>query len=156
MQEPFRRPRLKNLAMKKWIGLAVLATLLLAACGKDDTAPRVPPPSWQMDQSGYPVSMSAVVQLAPELARHLNPSDQIGAFVGEQCRGTGTLVAVDTTEVFFLLIHGTPAEQAKIQFRYYSAWGAHLYETAPFLPFQVDGHYGTVDAPGQLDLKPAP
>jgi hypothetical protein len=143
--------------MKKQIGLAILVALLLAACQKDHTGPRVPPPSWQADQSGqYPVTMSAVVQLSADLAKHMQASDQIGAFVGEECRGTGTIVALDTTQVFFLLIHGTAAEQSPIQFKYYSAWGSHLYETEPFLPFQADGHYGSVDAPGELELKQAP
>jgi hypothetical protein len=143
--------------MKKRIGLTVLAALLItAACRKENSSPRVPQPSWQTDQSGkYPVTMSAVVQLPADLAKHMQSSDQLGAFVGEECRGTGTVVALDTTQVFFLLIHGTAAEQSQIQFKYYSAWASRLYETKPFLSFQADGHYGTVDTPGELEFQGA-
>ncbi|HVX00415.1 MAG TPA: hypothetical protein VHA52_08280, partial [Candidatus Babeliaceae bacterium] len=58
-----------------------------------------------------------------------------------------------TISAFFILIHGTAAEQSKISFKYYTSWKSNLYQTDAFLDFSVDGNYGTADGPQVLDLK---
>jgi len=143
--------------MKNYIITILLVILLLslAACKKHHTRPKIPAPTWTVDDSGkYPASMTAVVQVPKNLQPHIQPSDKIGAFVGDECRGTGTLVKVRDASVFFVLIHGVASEQAKISFRYYRSSKSYLYATEPFLDFIQDGNYGTADGPKILDLSP--
>lgn len=134
--------------------LVVILFLGLAACKKHHTRPKIPAPSWTVDDSGkYPASMTAVVQVSKNLQPYIEPADKIGAFVGDECRGTGTLVEVGDASVFFILIHGVASEQSKISFRYYRSSKSYLYATEPFLDFIQDGNYGTADSPKILNLS---
>ena len=130
----------------------------LTACKKKHHAlPKVPPPSWSVDQpEQYPVTMTAVVQVPQKLRKSLQATDQLAVFMDGVCRGTGTLVQRGEAAVFFVLIHGKAAEHHPLLFRYYAAGKKHLYATGAFLPFVADDNYGTVDVPRILDLKPAP
>lgn len=143
--------------MKKHLLIIVAALLFCTVgCKKHHTLPKVPAPSWTVDNTGkYPMSMTAVVQVPENLRTYIQESDKIGAFVGDECRGTGTWVHTGSVSAFFILIHGSSAEQSKIRFKYYFSWKSNLYETAPFLDFKIDDNYGSVDAPQILELKPA-
>lgn len=142
--------------MKNYIIISAAIMLVVAVgCKKHHTLPRVPSPNWAVEDIGqYPVSMTAVVQVPASLQSHLRDGDKMAAFVGDECRGIGTWVHSGGVSAFFILIHGTPAEQARISFKYYYSWKSNMYETEPFLDFVVDGGYGSVDAPQILDLRP--
>lgn len=115
---------------------------------------KYPSPDWKVDTSGkYPVSMTAVVALQDELQPMTPGADKLGAFVADECRGVGVPVNVNNTTVFYVLIHGTAAEQSKVSFKYYRAKTSYLYRTTDFLNFAVDENYGTADAPAVLDLQ---
>lgn len=134
----------------------VLLMTGMNACKKHHTPPRFPSPDWQVDATGkYPLTMTAVVQVPPNLQPYVLKGDKLGAFMGSECRGVGTLITADSKMMFFVLIHGTAAEQGKISFKYYYSWKSYMYETEPMLDFTVDGNYGTVDYPKVLDLKEA-
>lgn len=139
---------------KHYILIGMLLFIGMAGCKKHDTLPKIPAPVWTVDNTGkYPESMTAVVQVPDKLKPYITKTDQIGAFVGEECRGTGTWVHNGAISAFFILIHGTAAEQSKISFKYYTSWKSNLYQTDAFLDFSVDGNYGTADGPQVLDLK---
>ncbi len=122
---------------------------------KDHPLPKVPAPSWAVTQMAqYTVTMTVVVQVPEPLLPHIRKADELAAFIGGECRGTGTLVQQGEVSAFFILIHGTAAEKGMIQFKYYSALKSHLYSTEAFLRFTADGNYGTADVPMVLDLVP--
>lgn len=142
--------------MKKYIICAVLLLCItgINSCSKKHLT-KFPTPDWQTDKTGkYPVSMTAVVQLPGDLKYRIQSGDRMGAFIDNECRGIGEIVQVDSTQVFFVMIHGTATEHAKIAFKYYSARSSYLYLSKHFLSFAVDENYGTVDEPKILDLKP--
>ncbi|HEY6083273.1 MAG TPA: hypothetical protein VIU45_07430 [Chitinophagaceae bacterium] len=144
--------------MKKYFAATLLLLSLagINGCKKHHVLPTVPRPGWTVDTTGkYPVTMTAVVQVPSPLLTYVVNDDELGAFVGNECRGTARLIKLNTSQVFFILIHGTASEQGKISFKYYSAWSSHLYETGASLNFIVDGNYGTVDSPEILELHPA-
>ena len=150
--------------MKKYKPLITLflaaIIITLSSCGKDkdkDSYMKVPAPGWKEDITGkYPASMTAVVQLPPNLLSSLQPEDKMAAFIKDECRGVGVLVKVnDAISVFYVMIHGAAAEQGKINFKYYSKEDSYLYTTIDFLDFSVDSNYGTVDKPAILDLEHA-
>lgn len=134
--------------------------MLLFACKKDDDTPpevftKFPTPAWKADETGkYPFSMTAVVTIPEKLKAGFGSADKIGAFIKDECRGTGVVVKVDTSNVFYVLIHGTASEQEKIRFSYYSAKTSYMYTTPEFLNFTIDSNFGTPDAPQVLELTP--
>ena len=135
--------------------LAALLLIGTGSCKKHHVVPKVAPPHWTMDQTGkYSSSMTVVVQIPPNIRPYVQKTDQIGAFIHDECRGVGTLVEAGTVSAFFILIHGTASEQSKISFQYYSSWKSYLYETSAFLDFTADGTYGTADVPQILNLVP--
>lgn len=146
--------------MKKYISVITLLLILIgySSCGKHDgidSIPQVAAPDWTVDTTGkYPLSMTAVVQVPSDTRADISEADKIGAFSGDECRGLGTLIGTGPTSVFFIMIHGTAAEQSKISFKYYSSQKSYLYSTDAFLDFNIDGNYGTIDGPEVLDVKP--
>lgn len=143
--------------MKRLLSISFIGLLLgLSSCKKHHDLPTVPPPQWTVDQTGqYPTSMTVVVQVPEDLQPYVQESDQIGAFVGDECRGIGTLVVSGSVSAFFILVHGTTSEESMVSFQYYSSWKKHLYATPAFLKFTPDGVYGSADGPRILNLEPA-
>ncbi len=153
---------LKKIFMKA-ISYVVIMLLLIgtSGCKKDPGATteevftKFPPPTWRADETGkYPASMTAVVAIPATLQRNVNESDQLAAFINNECRGDGVRVKVDTTYVYFILIRGLADEQSKIVFKYYSAKSSYLYQTQPVVSFLVDDVYGTAQNPKELALSP--
>lgn len=134
----------------------VLLFGLLGCKKKDHALPKVPAPSWAVEQiAQYPATMTAVVQVPERLLQDIQKEDQLAAFIDGACRGTGTLVQKGEVSAFFVLIYGTASEKKRVRFKYYSALKSHLYATDAFLSFAADGNYGTADVPMILDLAPA-
>ena len=143
--------------MKKYLVIFLLAVALtgLGSCTKHHHAlPTFPVPTWSVDTTGkYSATMTAVVLVPPDLQPYVLRADQLAAFVGEECRGTATLVRSGSVEAFFVLIHGDPSEDVKLSFKYYSDWKATMYTTTAFLKFTVDGSYGSADGPQVLVMN---
>lgn len=134
--------------------LMILLFLFFFPGCKKDKPPRFPSPSWTVaDNVEYSASMTAVVQLSPDLFRNKGKADKLAAFIDDECRGLGERIQLDSGAVFFVLIHGKPSEQSKIQFKYYSERSSYMYQTEAFLDFILDANYGTVDEPRVLKLK---
>lgn len=122
--------------------------------GSEETASATfPPPGWKADESGrYPATMTAVVALPPALAQGISTGDQLAAFIGDECRGVGSLVKVESKDLFFLLIRGLADEQSLVTFKYYHAAKKHLYRSGADLRFLVDAVWGTAANPKLLAL----
>lgn len=145
--------------MKKYFSIIWVITiaLIISSCSKDApvTYTKFPEPHWVIDNTGkYPYSMSAVVQLSDTLKDYLLPTDHLGAFVDNECRGIGVLVKTNVTYVYYVLIHGTAAENSRVTFKYYNSQNMYIYKTSPFLAFSVDGIFGSPDNPKTLLLQP--
>lgn len=141
------------------IVLAALATILIIAgsCKKDkeEVFPQFPPPSWENEATGhYAHSMTAVVKLPPDLQAAYRETDELAAFIGEECRAVARPVNVSGTSLFYLLIQGDAAEPGKITFRYYSSATSYIYIADNTPGFSPDGTYGTADQPRVLTMQP--
>lgn len=144
------------------ISAAIIVAIfcVLTSCKKrfdipaEEVVTKFSPPTWKADETGkYPASMTAVVAIPSKLYTNFNANDQLAAFAGDECRGEGVIVKLDTSNVFFVLIRGISSEHSKITFKYYSAKTSYMYETLPELSFLVDDVYGTAQNPKVLDLK---
>lgn len=143
--------------MKKYFVLILLIItvgLSSSSCKKAAESPRVEAPGWQMDATGkYPYTMTAVVTFQGRLSVHIKNDDQLGAFIGGECRGIGSLQEVGGNPVYFVLIHGQAAEQQPVEFRYYSSFSSSIYYSDSNLIFSVDSNFGIADNPEVLVLK---
>ncbi|GHT64646.1 hypothetical protein AGMMS50239_22710 [Bacteroidia bacterium] len=120
----------------------------MVCCHEEEEFAKFLAPVWQVDNSAYSVSMTAVVKLPPELAVYAQDDDQLAAFSGDVCHGIG--VKID--DLYYVAIQGATDEDATIWFSYYSARSQHLYTTDNLFPFEADGIFGTVDSPETLKL----
>ena len=139
--------------------LFVLLTASLSCSKTENTTPDVPgtkfsAPDWKQDTTGrYPASMTAVLALPGSLAVAVVESDQMAAFVNDECRGLGTMETVNNKSLFFVMIHGMPDETSKIKFKYYSSKTSYMYESKDTLNFLIDAVYGTAQNPKTLQLS---
>jgi hypothetical protein len=145
----------------KWIK-SLLCVLLLTtlSCSKNDEPKPVqegtkfPTPDWKQDTTGrYPASMTSVLTLPTSLAAAVIESDQLAAFVNDECRGVGTMEKVNAQNLFFVMIHGMPDETSKVKFKYYSGKTSYMYESKDTLNFLIDAIYGTAQNPKTLQLS---
>ena len=99
-------------------------------------------------QPGWSAEFNKDYNLPDNLAAYANEKDEIAAFIGNECRGVGTAIE----GLYYVLIKGSPEEQAKVTFRYYSATNQYMYKTTMGFDFEADGTYGTADEPKILPL----
>jgi hypothetical protein len=93
--------------------------------------------------------MTAVVKLPPELAQYVQSEDQLAAFSGDVCRGTG----INIDGLYYVAILGTPDDQSTIHFRYYNTRNRYLYTTRELFSFETDQVFGTTDEPEVLTFS---
>lgn len=142
---------------KLFCTILVLVVCLAGSCKKkkgEDAIPVFTAPGWQaVETTDYPYSMTAVVKLPGSLQGGYDPGDELAAFMGDQCRGTGVHVPIRNDMTFYVMIRGTASEAGSIQFKYYSANNGRIYQSRNLAEFAVDGLYGTADKPMVLDLQ---
>lgn len=142
--------------MKKIIilSLSIIVLLPWLACKKDKEATRFSAPDWVLVKKElHPYSMTAVIKIDEKITQELNDTDQLGAFVGRECRGKGVQVNSNGKNIFYLQIHGSASEQSSIVFQYYNAKSGHMYTSAQPITFVVDENLGTVDNPLTPELN---
>ncbi|MEG1685947.1 MAG: hypothetical protein RR319_08420 [Bacteroides sp.] len=98
-------------------------------------------------------SMIAYMKIANELLPYATDADQLAAFVGNECRGVGKLIATtDGKRVYKIAIKGTEGQTDKIVLKYFNATCNYVYTTSNYLSFEVEGVHGTEQAPELLPL----
>ncbi|QEC73786.1 hypothetical protein FSB73_21065 [Arachidicoccus ginsenosidivorans] len=145
---------------RKFVGHIFVAFLLIcgtiASC-KKEPAVRKEAPNWSITSAGdYPYTMTAVVTLPEMYGAAPTDGDQMAAFMGEDCRGIGTLNVVGGLPLYFIMIHGTAAENTSVYFLYYNATKGAIYKSKEGSKFAVDSSFGTVDSPEMLRLFKLP
>ena len=112
-------------------------------------------PEWtEPDKSVLPTSMTAVIRLTPFLERYAAENDMMAAFIGDECRGVATKVAVGGATLYFVQVKAADAEAGNVEFRYYSALTNTMYSSvAEDLPYEINKIYGTADSPAYPDFE---
>ena len=126
--------------------------MLLAACSDEDHTQTKP--VWEVDSSiNYSATMTAIVVLPDNLQEYAQDSDLLAVFLGEECRGKGTLVKKESKNYYFLTVKGHSGETGKLTFMYYNTTRSYLFSTGAILDFQPDGTWGVIDNPRVLNLN---
>jgi len=158
----------------KIINLFFIAGLLfcsiITGCSKTGDAPSAgndnnnsnnnktyPAPGWQaINAATYAYSMTAVVSIPDSLQQTVGSTDELAAFIGNECRGSGSYVERGNglKPVFYVLIKGAADEAGSVTFKYYNKKSSFMYSSGDILQFVIDDNYGTVDAPATPGFKP--
>jgi len=142
--------------MKKLLIIGSLVVLLLPglACKKDKKGTSYAVPNWVLVKKElYPYSMTAVIKIDDAVNKNINITDQLGAFVGNECRGKGIQVTNNGSTLFYVQIHGTASEQSDLKFQYYNAKSGYMYYSTQPVSFTVDDNIGSADNPWVIPLK---
>jgi hypothetical protein len=125
--------------------------LLTNACKEEEeTFPTFPAPAWSANPGEYQVNMTAVVKLPSNLIQYAQEDDQLAAFAGEKCVGTGKQTAEG---VYYVTIFGTSETEPQISFQYYSAQNRYLYNSGALFAFETNKVFGVADAPEEIPFS---
>lgn len=149
--------------MKQYIYQMIILAVstCLWSCQDDDPTPTVveepdwklelvendPEPEWEMPESGiYQFSMTGIMKLSDFLEGYADETDEVSAFIGNECRGVVKAQEYNGEKLFFLYIRGNSAEKQKVTLKYYSAKNKNytsatncsiLYKTAHMAKFPI-------------------
>lgn len=157
--------------MKQYIyQMMILAvSTCLWSCQDDDPKPTVveepdwklelvendPEPEWEMPESGiYQFSMTGIMKLSDFLEGYADETDEVSAFIGNECRGVGTLTETDGRKVYQFEIRGKKGENAPVYFMYYSLQTSGIYKASESFPFADEGVKGSEEEPFTISLQP--
>ena len=98
--------------------------------------------------------MSATVALAESQPFERRDKDILAAFVGEECRGVGTLTETDGRKVYQFEIRGKKGENAPVYFMYYSLQTSGIYKASESFPFADEVVKGSEEEPFTISLQP--
>ena len=121
--------------MKQYIyQMMILAvSTCLWSCQDDDPKPTVveepdwklelvendPEPEWEMPESGiYQFSMTGIMKLSDFLEGYADETDEVSAFIGNECRGVVKAQEYNGVKLFFIYIRGNSAETQKVTLIY--------------------------------------
>lgn len=141
---------MKNLRYYTLFLFVLLFSVSFTACKKKkEVYQTFPTPTWEVAHEDYSTSMTVVVVIPDYLLPYASDDDQLAAFAGEICRGTGDIV----NGLYYVTIKGTYDDEEEIYFQYYSARNKYLYKSPILFEFESDGVYGSVDEPKTLPLS---
>ncbi len=101
-------------------------------------------PTWSKpDAFVYPASMTATIQVSPYIEPMMTDNDLLGAFIGSECRGLGTL----RNGVWLLQIKAESSENRNVELRYYCAQNQELFVCSNAFMFRTDSQQGSLDTP---------
>ena len=150
--------------MKQYIYQMIILAVstCLWSCQDDDPTPTVveepdwklelvendPEPEWEMPESGiYQFSMTGIMKLSDFLEGYADETDEVSAFIGNECRGVVKAQEYNGEKLFFLYIRGNSAEKQKVTLKYYSAKNKKLYVCNELFDFVQNGTYGKISDP---------
>lgn len=103
------------------------------------------PPSWQVDENKYEYVMTFVAFINLDGVRLGSTNDQVGAFVGDECRGVTNLVLAPALNQYYAFISVlSNTENENIQFRVYDSTNDKVVRVDKTIPFLINAHYGNL------------
>jgi hypothetical protein len=106
-------------------------------------------PTWVFDANRYQSNMTVIAAIQTDGVDRRSDNDMIGAFVGDECRGTGHVVYVDGIDRYlaFLMIHGDNGDGETVAFRAFDAASKLVYDVEGTMTFEMDAMHGTLSEP---------
>ncbi len=105
-------------------------------------------PNWSVSPANfqYNMTMTAVVNI--DCSEQLGPSNRIGVFVGNECRGTAlTSQVYNGKYTASLFIYSNSVNGENVTFKIYNAAKDSIYESKETVQFQQNAAYGNSSSP---------
>lgn len=105
-------------------------------------------PNWVVNPSSFQYNMTMTAIINIDCAEQLSPSNRIGVFVGNECRGTAlTSQVYNGKYTASLFIYSNAVNGENISFKIYNAAKDTIYESKETVQFQQNAAYGNSSAP---------
>lgn len=119
------------------------------AATSDDEGPVEGAPAWSVNPRAYQYNMTVTSVLRIDGTESSDPSDMIGAFVGDECRGVARPVYVEAIRryIAFIMIHSNAAGGEGVTFRAFDADADLVYDIEESIACNADAVEGTVLEP---------
>lgn len=109
---------------------------------------------WEVNPNDYRYDMSAYVLLSGDEGSVTDYSDyEIGAFVGDECRGVAEVSTQDGYTWLYLRIRSNVASGETVNFRVYEKSTQKTYRVTESIDFKSDDQVGMPSSPQSLSLK---
>jgi hypothetical protein len=130
---------MKNKIKSIAIGIMLFMSNIYANCQS---------PDWTVNADSYQHSMTIVGSVSINNVPSADVNDQLGVFVGAECRGVAHVVqnAGNGKYLVFLIIYSN-TESEKLDFKLYDASTETIYTPESNLTFLSNSNYGTADDP---------
>ena len=139
--------------------IAILAVAVsFVSCGSsgDDEVPTYQEPNYTQHEKPqwnnaveevkpgekYPTDLTAYIQLPGSISAYSSNADELAAFCGDECRGSGTLV----DNVWCIRIWGNVGDNITLRFYCYEP-NRYMYHSIETIVLKDDEHLGTFDDP---------
>lgn len=114
-------------------------------------------PNWTVTPASFQYSMSVLAVAEINCTELTNPSVKLGAFVGNQLRGTALASNVNNNRyVASLIVYSNLASGETITFKFYNPTNDSIYNANSSLAFQENASYGTSVSPVTFRNNSAP
>ena len=110
--------------------MALLSITLLTSCKKDKKDSEIESPNWSVvNPQDYEYSMTFVTQIAFDNVVSTNVLSELGAFVGDECRGKANLAFESELEIYLchLIIYSSVASGEQITLKAYNPETQKIY-----------------------------
>ena len=110
-------------------------------------------PVWEVNPDDYQYSMNVIAQLSINGNISTNEDDIVAAFVGEECRGVGSLEYISAYDMYevFLNIYSNESSSEEITFKVWNAGEGVIHtNVTPILDFEANTFYGTPSMPEMI------
>ena len=129
--------------MKKYKLLVVLTLLLTFR-----SAMAAPPPTWTVNPAAYQYSMTITAVANVNCSELLSPSNRIGAFVNDTCRGTVlTSNVINGRYIASMVVYSNVPSGETVTFKIYNAANDIIYGAKVTAAFQDNASYGATVSP---------
>jgi len=105
-------------------------------------------PNWSVITANFQYNMTTTAVVNIDCSEQLSPSNRIGVFVGNECRGTAlTSQVYNGKYTASLFIYSNAVNGENISFKIYNAAKDTIYEAKVTVQFQQNAAYGSTGSP---------
>jgi hypothetical protein len=132
--------------------------LVLATAGESDVQASENAPVWSVNPHTYQYNMTVTAVLLIDERESIDERDLIGAFVGDECRGTAQPVYIGSNKryVAFLMVHSNEVGGEMASFKLYDADADAVYDVNESMAYESDAIMGTVMDPFVFNAESEP
>ncbi len=107
-------------------------------------------PSWEVNASDYELSMTFTAIVNSNGIEAIGNSHVLGAFVGNECRGTATSLYVLGHDVYFLTVYAN-SNNDEIKFKFYNGNDQFLLPSVEVVSFEANAALGDPEYPYEIN-----